>query len=194
MPASVVQHELAFGTRRAVVTELGAALRCYGLAGEPVCLGLGEGEVVTGAGARCWHPGRTVSPMAATASKAATARRRWTSPVNGNAMHGLVHALPREAETSSESSVGWPALLPQLATRSSCVSRSSTGSVPADTLAPAATNAGAWRAPFGGLPQLLVHAGGLVSPLVTAEGLVAPAPGSASRPAGGSALPGARGA
>ena len=44
------QYEISFGDQRAVVTEVGAALRVYSVADRDVVLGFGVDEVISGGG------------------------------------------------------------------------------------------------------------------------------------------------
>lgn len=93
-PPSGEQHVLVHGRQEAVVTEVGATLRSYAVAGVPICWGFGEQEMCGGSRGQVLAPWPNRLRDGRYEFDGALGRAPIDEPERMNAIHGLVRWLP----------------------------------------------------------------------------------------------------
>ena len=145
------QYEISSGEQRAVVTEVGAALRVYAVGGRDVVLGFGGDEVINGGRGQQLIPWPNRIRDGRYEFGGATQQLALTEPARHNASHGLARHVPWTLTEHTSDSVtltvilypqpGWPGTL-----------RASLRYTLDDdglNIAVAATNIGSTDVPFG---------------------------------------------
>ena len=115
------QYEITSGDQRAVVTELGAALRVYAVGGRDVLLGFGEDEVIKGGRGQQLIPWPNRIRDGRYEFGGVTQQLALTEPARHNASHGLARHVPWTLGEHANDSVtltvtlypqpGWPGIL-----------------------------------------------------------------------------------
>ena len=115
------QYEISFGDQRAVVTEVGAALRVYAVAGRDVVLGFGVDEVIKGGRGQQLIPWPNRIRDGRYEFGGKQQQLALSEPARHNASHGLARhvawTLTEQKENSVTQSVtiypqpGWPGIL-----------------------------------------------------------------------------------
>jgi aldose 1-epimerase len=115
------QYEITFGDQRAVVTEVGAALRVYAVGGRDVLLGFAADEVIKGGRGQQLIPWPNRVRDGRYTFAGVTQQLALTEPARHNASHGLARHVAWTLLDHSEDSVsmqvrifpqpGWPGIL-----------------------------------------------------------------------------------
>ena len=88
------QHDIGHGHQHVVVTEVGATLRSYTVAGEPVIDGFGVGDMCSAGRGQVLAPWPNRLGDGRYTFDGRSARAALDEPEKGNAIHGLVRWLP----------------------------------------------------------------------------------------------------
>lgn len=104
-PPSGVQHAIASGEHRAVVTEIGATLRSYTVGGEDVVDGFDADEIATAGRGQVLAPWPNRLEDGVYMFEAHEGRAALDEPERGNAIHGLVRWMPWVVAAKTDSSV-----------------------------------------------------------------------------------------
>jgi aldose 1-epimerase len=115
------QYEIAAGSRRAVVTEVGATLRSYAVDGREVVRGFAVDEVISGGRGQQLLPWPNRIRDGRYTFNQATQQLALSEPDRHNAIHGLVRHVPWQLVAHTEDRVeqsvrvypqpGWPGVI-----------------------------------------------------------------------------------
>jgi aldose 1-epimerase len=150
-PPTGEQYEIIFGTRRAVVTEVGATLRSFSVDGRDVVRGFGVEDQISGGRGQNLIPWPNRIRDGRYVFNGATQQLALTEPARHNASHGLARYVPWVLVDKQADAVtnrvriypqqGWPGVLEATITH-----RVSENGL---TVTVNATNVGAAEVPFG---------------------------------------------
>jgi aldose 1-epimerase len=150
-PPTGEQYEIISGTRRAVVTEVGATLRSFSVDGRDVVRGFGVEDQISGGRGQNLIPWPNRIRDGRYVFNGATQQLALTEPARHNASHGLARYVPwvlidKQADAVTNRvriypQQGWPGVLEATITH-----RVSEGGL---TVTVDATNIGAAEVPFG---------------------------------------------
>jgi aldose 1-epimerase len=150
-PPTGEQYEIISGTRRAVVTEVGATLRSFSVDGRDVVRGFGVEDQISGGRGQNLIPWPNRIRDGRYVFNGATQQLALTEPARHNASHGLARYVPwvlidKQADAVTNRvriypQQGWPGVLEATITH-----RVSEGGL---TVTVGATNIGAAEVPFG---------------------------------------------
>jgi aldose 1-epimerase len=115
------QYEIAAGSRRAVITEVGATLRSYAVDGRDVVRGFASDEVIHGGRGQQLLPWPNRIRDGRYSFEGTTRQLALSEPDRHNAIHGLVRHVPWQLASHSEDRVeqrvrvypqsGWPGVI-----------------------------------------------------------------------------------
>ena len=111
-PPSGTQHEIVRGSHRAVVTEVGAALRHYSVVGDDVLDGFGEDELAPAGRGQVLAPWPNRLDHGTYTFEGVEAKAALDEPERQNAIHGLVRWLPWTMVSHSADAVALGSLTP----------------------------------------------------------------------------------
>ncbi|HUZ20376.1 MAG TPA: aldose 1-epimerase family protein [Acidimicrobiales bacterium] len=104
-PPTGEQFVLVDGDQHAVVTEVGATLRAYGVGTSPVCWGFDEGEIAGGGRGQVLAPWPNRLEDGTYRFGGIEGNAALDEPARRNAIHGLVRWLPWRLEARDDASV-----------------------------------------------------------------------------------------
>ncbi len=105
LPPSGRQHVIAHGASEVVVTEVGATLRSYTVAGEAVVDGFSEGDLCTDGRGQVLAPWPNRLGEGRYRFGDRQGRAAWDEPSRRNAIHGLVRWLPWELRSHAQNTL-----------------------------------------------------------------------------------------
>jgi aldose 1-epimerase len=105
-PPSGAQHEIRRGAQRAIVCEVGATLRSYGVDGVAVLDGFGVRERSAGGRGQVLAPWPNRLDAGRYAFEGREGRAALDEPEHGNAIHGFVRWLPWQVSLHTPEAVG----------------------------------------------------------------------------------------
>jgi aldose 1-epimerase len=149
-PLSGEQHVVEHGDQRAVITEVGATLRSYEVAGAPICWGFAEEEMASGGRGQVLAPWPNRLRDGHYEFEGLASRAALDEPERSNAIHGLVRWVPWRLVEHSSSAVRLGYMLQPQPAYPYRLALEVDYSLGAEGLTVSLrATAGEWRAPFG---------------------------------------------